>query len=384
MLAITLVAGPFYVRQAIAAFETVDANLIAASRTLGAGPLRTFFRVTLPLARGGLAAGEAISWRAGWASSARRSCSPAASRGRPRRCRSPSTGVRGPERPRHRARDQRAARDHQPRDPALAQGTGLWERSRLGRRDRRPEPTELVATLSTSFDCPCARSCSKLALEVEGTVALVGPSGRRQDVGAAGGRGARAARAAGSPSTRTSGSTRREGVFRKPDERRVGLVFQEYALFPHMNVRQNVAYAREEPGRRVPRAVPDLPPREGAADRALRRRAPARRARPRARPRPRRAAARRAALRARRPHQGRRARRAPGAPARVRAADAARHARLRGRGVAGRPGRRDRRRHAPPARVAAGARRAPRGRVRRVVHGGEPDARRRARSARTA
>jgi len=60
VFAISLVAGPFYVRQAIAAFEAVDTNLIAASRTLGAGRLRTFFRVTLPLARGGLAAGEAI------------------------------------------------------------------------------------------------------------------------------------------------------------------------------------------------------------------------------------------------------------------------------------------------------------------------------------
>jgi molybdate transport system permease protein len=60
VLAISLVAGPFYVRQAIASFEAVDTNLIAASRTLGAGSLRTFFKVTLPLARGGLAAGEAI------------------------------------------------------------------------------------------------------------------------------------------------------------------------------------------------------------------------------------------------------------------------------------------------------------------------------------
>jgi molybdate transport system permease protein len=59
--AVMLVAGPFYVRQAIAAFEAVDQNLVAASRTLGAGPVRTFFRVTLPLAAGGLLAGEAIS-----------------------------------------------------------------------------------------------------------------------------------------------------------------------------------------------------------------------------------------------------------------------------------------------------------------------------------
>ena len=60
-LAIMLVAGPFYVRSAIAAFEAIDQNLVAASRTLGAGPPRTFFRVVLPLASGGLIAGEAIS-----------------------------------------------------------------------------------------------------------------------------------------------------------------------------------------------------------------------------------------------------------------------------------------------------------------------------------
>ncbi len=36
------------------------------------------------------------------------------------------------------------------------------------------------------------------------------------------------------------------GIFRAPDERRVGLVFQSYALFPHMTVRQNVAYAGKE------------------------------------------------------------------------------------------------------------------------------------------
>jgi molybdate transport system permease protein len=60
IMAITLVSGPFYVRQAIAAFETVEPNMIAASRTLGAGPLRTFFRVTVPLARGGLLAGWSL------------------------------------------------------------------------------------------------------------------------------------------------------------------------------------------------------------------------------------------------------------------------------------------------------------------------------------
>jgi len=61
VLAVAFVAGPLYVRQAIASFEAVDPSLVAASRTLGAGPVRTFFRVALPLAGGGLAAGGALS-----------------------------------------------------------------------------------------------------------------------------------------------------------------------------------------------------------------------------------------------------------------------------------------------------------------------------------
>lgn len=36
------------------------------------------------------------------------------------------------------------------------------------------------------------------------------------------------------------------GVFRKPRERGVGLVFQEFSLFPHMTLAQNVAYATKD------------------------------------------------------------------------------------------------------------------------------------------
>lgn len=36
------------------------------------------------------------------------------------------------------------------------------------------------------------------------------------------------------------------GVFRRPRERGVGLVFQEYSLFPHMTLAQNVAYATSD------------------------------------------------------------------------------------------------------------------------------------------
>jgi molybdate transport system permease protein len=64
-IAVAFVASPLYLRQAIAAFEATDPNLAAAARTLGAGPVRTFFRVVLPLARGGLIAGLALSFARG-------------------------------------------------------------------------------------------------------------------------------------------------------------------------------------------------------------------------------------------------------------------------------------------------------------------------------
>jgi molybdate transport system permease protein len=65
VVAVAYVASPFYLRQAIAAFESLDGTLLDASRTLGAGPARTFARVALPLARSGLAAGAALSFARG-------------------------------------------------------------------------------------------------------------------------------------------------------------------------------------------------------------------------------------------------------------------------------------------------------------------------------
>jgi len=65
VLAVTFVASPFYLRTAIAAFEAVDPTLPAAARTLGAHRGRVFFRVMLPLARGGLGAGAALAFARG-------------------------------------------------------------------------------------------------------------------------------------------------------------------------------------------------------------------------------------------------------------------------------------------------------------------------------
>ena len=99
-----------------------------------------------------------------------------------------------------------------------------------------------MAALAAEFTLPLRSFRLELALEVEGTVALVGPSGAGKTS---------VLRAVAGLVRPASGRIALDddvwfdaeaNIFLKPDERRVGLVFQEYALFPHMSVRQNVAY----------------------------------------------------------------------------------------------------------------------------------------------
>lgn len=57
-----MVASPYYIKTAAGAFAMIPDNLLRASRTLGAGPFRTFRTVILPLCRNGLLAGLAMTW----------------------------------------------------------------------------------------------------------------------------------------------------------------------------------------------------------------------------------------------------------------------------------------------------------------------------------
>jgi molybdate transport system permease protein len=62
VLATAVMALPLLVRTARVAFEEVPARLEQVARTLGAGPWRVFFTVTLPLARRGLLAGCVLAF----------------------------------------------------------------------------------------------------------------------------------------------------------------------------------------------------------------------------------------------------------------------------------------------------------------------------------
>jgi ABC-type sulfate/molybdate transport systems ATPase subunit len=99
-----------------------------------------------------------------------------------------------------------------------------------------------MATLQADFTLPLRAFALELALDVSGTVALVGPSGAGKTsvlrviaglVEPARGR----VSLDGEPWLDTE-----RGVSLPPERRRVGLVFQDYALFPHLSVRANVAF----------------------------------------------------------------------------------------------------------------------------------------------
>lgn len=62
VLAAAVMSLPLVVRTSRVAFEEVDPRLEAMARTLGLGPVRTFRRVTLPLARRGLAAAAVLGF----------------------------------------------------------------------------------------------------------------------------------------------------------------------------------------------------------------------------------------------------------------------------------------------------------------------------------
>ena len=84
----------------------------------------------------------------------------------------------------------------------------------------------------------------RLSLAVDSTVALVGPSGAGKSTvlnAIAGLVKPAAGRIRCDDETWFDAEHR---VFLPPEERRVGLVFQDYALFPHLTVRENIEYAR--------------------------------------------------------------------------------------------------------------------------------------------
>jgi molybdate transport system ATP-binding protein len=97
-------------------------------------------------------------------------------------------------------------------------------------------------TLTSTFRLPLRPFDVQLTLDVAGTIALVGPSGAGKSS---------ILRAIAGLARPVEGRIvlgddvwfdSQAAVWRSPETRSVGFLFQEYALFPHMTVRQNIAY----------------------------------------------------------------------------------------------------------------------------------------------
>ena len=94
-----------------------------------------------------------------------------------------------------------------------------------------------MARLLLDFALPLRAFELELTLPVERTVALVGPSGAGKST---------VLRVVAGLLEPARGGVSLDGVSWTgvpPEQRRVGFVFQDYALFPHLSVRANVAYA---------------------------------------------------------------------------------------------------------------------------------------------
>jgi molybdate transport system permease protein len=62
VIALAVMSFPLLVRSAQTAFESVNPRLEKMARTLGAGPWRVFFTITLPLASHGIIAGSVLAF----------------------------------------------------------------------------------------------------------------------------------------------------------------------------------------------------------------------------------------------------------------------------------------------------------------------------------
>jgi len=62
VLAQVVVAAPFYIQSAAAAFRRVDPDILIVARTLGQSPFSAFIHVAIPVAMPGLIGGAALAW----------------------------------------------------------------------------------------------------------------------------------------------------------------------------------------------------------------------------------------------------------------------------------------------------------------------------------
>jgi molybdate transport system permease protein len=251
----TVIAFPLMYRTTLGAFEQVNPNLLGAARTLGAGEWRTFFRVLLPLAWPGVIAGTVLAFARALGEfgatlmlagniPGRTQTMPvaiffAAEGGDMGRAvawvvlivalsLAAIAGMNYWGRPRHRFR---IGPEAPAPDPIVV--------TRLAPSPESANSSELKVSLRTAYPAFQLR----VAFTTRGAaLGLLGASGSGKTMTL---RLIAGLEAPAEGSVVLNGRVlfdSKSGVRLRPAERRIGMVFQDYALFPHLTARDNIAF----------------------------------------------------------------------------------------------------------------------------------------------
>jgi molybdate transport system permease protein len=265
VIAAAVVAFPLMYRTALGAFEQVNPNLIGAARTLGAGEWRTFRKVLAPLAWPGIVAGTVLAFARALGEFGATLMLAGNIPGRTQTM--PMAIFFAAE-----GGDMRGALLWVAYTAALSLAS-IAALNYWGRPKRSATPAA-VAEAAPATPVPARGPVARASLDVDivrrhaGFQLAVRLTNRGRSLGLLG--------SSGSGKSMTlaciAGLDRpdegrivlngrvlfdgKQGVCLRPRERRVGIVFQDHALFPHLTVRQNIAFGldgrpREEQSRRV-------------------------------------------------------------------------------------------------------------------------------------
>jgi molybdate transport system ATP-binding protein len=106
-----------------------------------------------------------------------------------------------------------------------------------------------TGSLSVDLHVPLRSFDLELSLDVAGTVALVGPSGAGKTTVLRAISGLTRPKRGRIALADATWLDTEQGVDMPPEQRRVGLVFQDYALFPHLSVDRNIAFGATDAAR---------------------------------------------------------------------------------------------------------------------------------------